>query len=390
MRRIDALSVDRDRVAAFTGTLLASDEDPELQALVREAAAAVDAPIGAVSLVLERIQMFRAHHGMPPDLAAVPATDRDASFCQFVVRDRSTLAVTDAAHDERVPQEMVERYGVSAYLGVPLIVSGHALGTLCVLDVRARQFTAGQRAALEAIGERARARLTVLAGTEARKQRAHRGLRPAFAELRNLLMPLENNLATARVHAAELRMLGRLVAHVAQHGAVPAIGSLSGAISALDDLEAELADAMGLATDLSEVVLALQTAVVPSAGATGAVVAVAAALSLAGHQTKLVGGVRSRGDLDDRALRAAGTAVVTLVSAALVELARELYDRRATRGLELVVRRDADAMLVEITAPELGTGLLTETASLLERLASDESAIAVMPLPGGIAIRLST
>jgi hypothetical protein len=74
-----------------------------------------------------------------------------------VVRDGVPLAVTEAARDERVPQELVERYGIGAYLGVPLVVAGQTLGSLCVIDVRPREFTSVQLQALAAIGERARA-----------------------------------------------------------------------------------------------------------------------------------------------------------------------------------------------------------------------------------------
>ncbi len=390
MNRIDALPPDPARLAAFTGDLLAPEEDPVLQALVREAAAATDAPIAAVSLVLQRIQLFRAHHGMPADLAAVQATDREVSFCQLVVRDRAPVVVTEASSDGRVPQDLVQRYGVNAYLGVPLIVGGHALGSLCVIDVRPRQFTPAQLQALEAIGERARARLEVLAGARARTMRARRGLLPAFGEVRNLLMPLENNLASARVNAAELRVLGRLVEHVVTHGVVAAVGSLAGARRALDDLDDALADAADVAAELRDVVLALQLAVLPGEGRIGVAAAVTAALVLAEHETKLIGGVRSRGNLDNLPLRAPGTAAVTLLATALAELARRLRAGGAACGIDLVVRAAPDAMIVELTTPDQGATTLDDTAGLLDELVTDEPAIAVVSVPGGVAVRLMT
>ena len=390
MKRLDALPPDPARLAAFTGQLLAPDDDPVLQALVREAAAATDAPIAAVSLVLDRIQLFRAQHGLPADLAAIRATDRDVSFCQLVVRDRAPLTVTEAASDERVPQDLVARYGIGAYLGVPLIVGGHALGTLCVIDVRPRQFTPAQFDALEAIGERARARLEVLASARARSRRARLALGPAFGEIRNLLMPLESNLASALVHVVELRALGRLVEHVATHGAVAAIGSLEHARRALDDLDAGLQDAAAAAAELREVVLALQLAVLPSAIRSGVAAAVNAALSLAEHETKLIGGVRRHGDVADRRLRAPGTVVVTLLATACAALARQVGTGGGMGGLDLVIRAEADSLVVELTAPDHAIARFADAVRLLQDLIIDEPSIAIAGLAEGVAVHLAT
>ena len=118
MDRYDALGKRPERYSAFTEGLLAEAEDAELQAIANDAAGGLSTPIALVTLVLERIQFFKAHYGLPDDLAISRATERDVSFCQFVVRDGEPFEVENAEEDERVPQHLVKRYGIKSYLGI--------------------------------------------------------------------------------------------------------------------------------------------------------------------------------------------------------------------------------------------------------------------------------
>ncbi|WP_437998517.1 GAF domain-containing protein [Sorangium sp. So ce185] len=131
---------DPVRLAELHGAMLRTDADAILDACVTRAARLARAPIALVSLVVRHIQLLRAHHGLPLELAVSCATSRSNSFCQLVVRDEAPLLVEDALRDERVPKELVEHYGIRAYAGVPVRVRGHAIGSLCVLDVVPRRF----------------------------------------------------------------------------------------------------------------------------------------------------------------------------------------------------------------------------------------------------------
>ncbi|WP_437317061.1 GAF domain-containing protein [Sorangium sp. So ce385] len=131
---------DPVRLAELHGAMLRTDADAILDACVARAARLARAPIALVSLVVRHIQLLRAHHGLPLELAVSCATSRSNSFCQLVVRDEAPLLVEDALRDERVPKELVEHYGIRAYAGVPVRVRGHAIGSLCVLDVVPRRF----------------------------------------------------------------------------------------------------------------------------------------------------------------------------------------------------------------------------------------------------------
>ena len=128
MDSIDALGSRPDRHVAFSRELLAEAEDDELKAIVDQAAHELNAPIAMVNLVLDHIQFFKAHHGLPPDLVATRATERSVSFCQFVVRDGQPFEVTDAEHDTRVPQHLVKTYGIKSYLGMPVVANDVVLG----------------------------------------------------------------------------------------------------------------------------------------------------------------------------------------------------------------------------------------------------------------------
>ncbi|WP_437585523.1 GAF domain-containing protein [Sorangium sp. So ce1000] len=131
---------DPARLAELHHVLLRDDADATLDACVERATELARAPMALVSLVVRHIQLFRAHRGLPPELSVSCATSRSSSFCQLVVHHEAPLVVEDAVHDERVPKELVERYGIRAYAGVPVRVHRHVVGALCVLDLVPRAF----------------------------------------------------------------------------------------------------------------------------------------------------------------------------------------------------------------------------------------------------------
>lgn len=133
---------DPRRLAEFRASILSVDPDHVLQKYVERAAEQAKAPIALVSFVMKKIQLFRAAVGLPEELEATRAASRSQSFCQFVVKTEGPFLVTDAKRDERVPQGMVETYGIAAYAGVPIRVGGQVLGALCVADSVPREWSA--------------------------------------------------------------------------------------------------------------------------------------------------------------------------------------------------------------------------------------------------------
>ncbi len=158
MAKLDA----PERLSAINETLLSEEQDPELQQITGEAAALLGCPICLVSVVLRHIQYFRAHTGLPPDLAVSCATSRSSSFCQFVVEGEEPFQVDDATLDARVPAELVQSHGVRAYLGVPVRYRGAVAGSLCVIDVAPRVFRPEHTEQLRGMADRVERRLEQL------------------------------------------------------------------------------------------------------------------------------------------------------------------------------------------------------------------------------------
>ena len=104
----------------------------------------LNAPIALVSLIDEDRQFLKSAIGVEePGERATPLSH---SFCQHAVAQREPLIVEDAReHPVLKHNPAVEEMGTVAYAGVPLIdADGHALGTLCVIDSRPRQWSKHQ------------------------------------------------------------------------------------------------------------------------------------------------------------------------------------------------------------------------------------------------------
>jgi GAF domain-containing protein len=137
-----AAARDPDRLAALRATgLLDSDPEPGFDRHARLAAQMLNAPIALVSLVDEDRQFFKSGLGVEER-----ETPLSHSFCQHAVARREPLVVDDARqHPILKDNPAVREMGAIAYAGVPLIdPAGHALGTLCVLDSRPRQWSSHQ------------------------------------------------------------------------------------------------------------------------------------------------------------------------------------------------------------------------------------------------------
>jgi GAF domain-containing protein len=83
-------------------------------------------------------------------------TPRDMSFCAHAILDDRVLIVPDALADPRFADNpaVTGDYRVRFYAGCPLrLDNGAAVGTLCVIDTRPRQFTESQIRLLEDLAQ---------------------------------------------------------------------------------------------------------------------------------------------------------------------------------------------------------------------------------------------
>jgi GAF domain-containing protein len=205
---------DPQRLSAFDTALLDRTPDPELERLVAEAAKVSGFPIALVSLVVNQIQFFRAQTGLPPDLEASLATDRCTSFCQYVVAGTAPLRIENALLEPALPTDLVQRYGIRAYVGFPLRVAQRTVGTLCVIDVKPGRLEKGPLEELERLAQAVSARLETLARqwappANAAEEQSHRAWM-AVAEAQSLAS-LSEQFAAGKLSFEEFqRGLGAL------------------------------------------------------------------------------------------------------------------------------------------------------------------------------------
>ena len=142
---------EKERIAALKRyeilDTLSEDAYDDLLAIL---AGICGAPMGAISLIDEERQWFKAKLGL--DLNETP---RDDSFCAHAILQPNELMVVEDTHDDprftRNPL-VTGVPNVRFYAGAPLTgMDGHAMGALCVMDAKPRQLTSFQKSALRSL-----------------------------------------------------------------------------------------------------------------------------------------------------------------------------------------------------------------------------------------------
>jgi two-component system CheB/CheR fusion protein len=129
------------------------DSPPEeaFDRLVRLAASSLRAPVALMSLVEHDRQFLKSQHGLrePWSFPSHPALPQ--FLCREVIRSDQAVIVPDVRSDPRCAARTIRRSPqMVAYAGVPLrSLSGHAIGTFCVMDSRPRRWTPRQVSILE-------------------------------------------------------------------------------------------------------------------------------------------------------------------------------------------------------------------------------------------------
>jgi PAS domain S-box-containing protein len=128
---------------------LTEDEYDNITAI---AAGICGTPISLISLVDDKRQWFKSHHGLD-----VTETSKDYAFCAHAIHDPNELfMVKDARVDDRFADNplVTDDPNVIFYAGVPLMSENDLpLGTLCVIDNKPKELSENQVKLLKALAK---------------------------------------------------------------------------------------------------------------------------------------------------------------------------------------------------------------------------------------------
>ena|GEM_PF-7113826 len=203
--------------------------------------------------------------------------------------------VTDTELDERIPQYPVKRYGIRAYLGIPLAVNDSVVGSFCVIDTQPGSFSDEERKVLSELGTLANRRLD-----EISKKRRHlrssllsQAIVPGLSELRDCLGLIQKASDSANRAAVEAGPPLRIALHAVGTGLTAvedinhALKSTQRVLGSCQDAFDEIAMSIGNADDA---LTALEHAVTNTTSETLATIAVSGR-ELARQSIEPVGGV---------------------------------------------------------------------------------------------------
>ncbi|MEP1033047.1 GAF domain-containing protein [Ekhidna sp.] len=132
--------------------ILDTSPEKQLDEIAEIASIAFDVPMVLISFLDDSRQWFKAKVGVVSD-----SFPTEASLCKLTIqKPDNVFIIEDATKDERTRNHflVVEGPKLRFYAGIPLITPrGHAIGTLCLMDVKARKFTDKQIRLLHILAE---------------------------------------------------------------------------------------------------------------------------------------------------------------------------------------------------------------------------------------------
>lgn len=146
---------ENDRLRAlYRARVLDSEAEDAFDDIAQLAAHLCGTAIGSVNFLDEDVQFGKATVGIDRALMALP---RDLSLCSYAILQEQPLELSDLAGDPRTRHNTaILGAGLRYYAGAPIRTrEGHALGTVCVLDVAPRSLSIEQIGALGALARQA-------------------------------------------------------------------------------------------------------------------------------------------------------------------------------------------------------------------------------------------
>ncbi len=355
MDRIDVLQDEYEGYKRLTKDLLAETNDEELQSIVLNAATELKSPMALVSLILDHIQFFKAHVGLPDLLATARGTHRDASFCQFVVRDGKTFEVNDGPNDTRIPQHVVKEWNIHSYLGIPIKVDGVVVGSLCVLDTKQRTFTKKERQRLEELALLVNKRLKEI--TKNRRQvwldLTYSSFHPAVIEILDNITPIQEYLKAGYSHSAAIRtFLDLFELMYYRETTETAKMSFEAASKANQEIQEHFREIEIRVLDTVDCLDAMNSLISNSAQTKLSEIMISAQ-DLARNATKSVGGFPLPDFLSDPEIHTNSNLAIAIVSNLLLMLSTELRNISSTSGILLNIQEEKTFVRLIFSAKSL-------------------------------------
>ena len=132
--------------------ILDSEREKDFDDIVELASTLLDIPISLITLVNTSRQWFKASYGVE-----ITETPIELSICNHAINDSDVMVVEDLSKDERFSENplVTDNPKIQFYAGAPLIdPKGNPLGTLCVIDTKARGFSDKEKKCLTLLASR--------------------------------------------------------------------------------------------------------------------------------------------------------------------------------------------------------------------------------------------
>lgn len=146
---------DEQRLAALRRyRILETPSEESLDNIAQLATKIFNVPISLLSLVDAELVFFKANVGMGDAKIA----NRGKSLCALAVLDTDVTVFEDALAEPCLlaNPNVAGSFGLRFYAGAPLITSdGYVIGTLCIIDKVAREFSSNDKSILEGLAKTA-------------------------------------------------------------------------------------------------------------------------------------------------------------------------------------------------------------------------------------------
>lgn len=153
----DLLAIIRNlnRLAALERTrLLDTPPEEPFDRLTRLASRLLKTPVALVSLVDRDRQFFKSAVGLPEPVRSRRETPLSHSFCKHAVATHAPVVIGDARKDPTYRDNpAIRELNLVAYAGIPLTMSGFALGAFCVMDDEPRAWSYDEVQTLKDLAE---------------------------------------------------------------------------------------------------------------------------------------------------------------------------------------------------------------------------------------------